>query len=297
MLNAQQTVVDITTSALIVELNISKWTARKLDKGVSSEVVASKRAGSRDAGRFNKHLLAGRHELDDIAKLETAARAYLYKHTEAWGNNGQQILPGAKFMEFKQYMDDLQYEYENLVSSFITIYPTLITAQAMALGDMFNRNDFPLASELPSKFKFTVDYLPVPSVGDWRVQMEQDAQKELRAAYEEAHSARMEAVTRNLWNRLGEHLTRMVDRLEVDVEVGTPDGKPRKFHDTLVTSAIELCGLLKDLNITKDVDLEFARYRLEVALGNTQAETLRTDMQRRKELKEAVATILQTIKK
>jgi hypothetical protein len=47
---------------MLVEFNASVWTARKLDKTTTDEVVASKNAGAKDAARDNKHLLAGRTE-------------------------------------------------------------------------------------------------------------------------------------------------------------------------------------------------------------------------------------------
>ena len=54
---------NIDTCALLVEFASSVWTARKLDKTATDEVVYNKRAASKDAARVNKHLLAGRNEL------------------------------------------------------------------------------------------------------------------------------------------------------------------------------------------------------------------------------------------
>ena len=45
-------------SAVLVRLNISTWTGRKLDKRVSDEIDLSKNTKTR-AGNYNKHLLAG----------------------------------------------------------------------------------------------------------------------------------------------------------------------------------------------------------------------------------------------
>ena len=53
----------IATSSVLVDLNISVWTARKLDKNVSKEIDINKHTTTK-AGNYNKHLLAGASELD-----------------------------------------------------------------------------------------------------------------------------------------------------------------------------------------------------------------------------------------
>jgi hypothetical protein len=65
---------NIDTCALLVEFASSVWTARKLDKTATDEVVYNKRAASKDAARVNKHLLAGRNELELVQQHVTAAR-------------------------------------------------------------------------------------------------------------------------------------------------------------------------------------------------------------------------------
>ena len=69
---------NLDTCAMLVEFNASVWTARKLDKSTTDEVVASKNAGAKDAARVNKHLLAGRTELDIIQQAVGRARQFVY---------------------------------------------------------------------------------------------------------------------------------------------------------------------------------------------------------------------------
>ena len=63
---------------MLVEFNASVWTARKLDRSTSEEVVNSKNAAAKDAARVNKHLLAGRNELEEInSEFQSADVAYV----------------------------------------------------------------------------------------------------------------------------------------------------------------------------------------------------------------------------
>lgn len=285
---------DITlgSCALIVEFNASVWTARKLDRKVTDEAISAHGAKARDSVRANKNLFAGRSELTDIQQLVTKVRNFIYDSTLPWSNNGQQLLPSSKFLEFDKKLAVYKEEFDDLASKFVHIYPTLITAQAMALGSMFDRNDYPPAGDIARRFAFNYDYFPVPTAGDFRVDVGNMAASELKERLEKMATARIDAALGDLKRRLGEHLHRMSERLVTDIDPATGDPKHRKFTSTLVTSAWDLCDLVKGLNVTNDPDLTRACKVLENALAGTSAESLRTDSIKRAEVKSQVDSLL-----
>lgn len=247
---------NIDTSALLVEVATSCWTARKLDRTTSDEVVSAKSAKAKDAARVNVHLLAGRPELEVITKHITAARTFVYDNTLPWSDSGLRLLPAKNYFTFSQRIDAYEEEFASLVNDFVTVYPTLITAQAMALGDMFKRDNYPSPAEIATRFAFRVSYMPVPSAGDFRVDIGNEAQQELAEMYQRMSDERVQRAVGDLQTRLVEHLNRMSDRLTSDVVGG--ELKRRKFHDTLVSGAYELCDLMQALNVTADADIELA---------------------------------------
>ena len=275
---------------MLVEFNASVWTARKLDKSTTSEVVANKNAAAKDAARVNKHLLAGRSELDVIQQAVSRARTFVYDNTLPWSDSGLRLLPTINFMKFTQKMNDFEEEIAALVKSFVAIYPTLITAQAMALGDMFKRDDYPTANEIMTKFSFRVNYMPVPTSGDIRVDIGNEAQRELQKKLDELTNERIDAAMRDVRGRLGEHLKRMSDRLTTDYVQG--EAKSRRFHDSLVDGALELCDMTKALNVVNDPDLEQARNKLEKILVGVSPEDLRKNEAVRQDTKKEVDAIL-----
>jgi hypothetical protein len=119
-------------------------------------------------------------------------------------------------MKFTERMNDFEEEMETLVKAFVVIYPTLITAQALALGDMFKRDDYPSANEMMTKFSFRVNYMPVPSSGDFRVDVGNQAQAELKARLESLTQERIDSAMADVRERLSTHLKRMSDRLTTD---------------------------------------------------------------------------------
>ena len=281
---------NLDTCAMLVEFNASVWTARKLDKSTTDEVVTNKNAAAKDAARVNKHLLAGRTELDTVQQMIGRARNYVYDHTLPWSDSGLRLLPTVNFMAFNEKMSQFEEEFESLVASFIGIYPTLITAQALALGDMFKRDDYPTANEIMTKFAFRVGYLPVPTAGDFRVDIGNAAQEELKEKLNRMAEERVDAAMRDIRARLGEHLKRMSDRLTTDYVQG--EAKQRRFHDSLVDGALELCDLTKALNVVGDVGLETARRDLEQALLGITPNELRKNEHIRQDTKKAVDAIL-----
>lgn len=281
---------NIDTCALLVEFNTSVWTARKLDRNTSDEVMAVKGAVAKDAARVNKHLLAGREELEVIQKHVNAVRLYVYTHTLPWSDTGIRLLPTSKYFEFNDKMAQYEEEFVDLVNKFVDAYPTLITAQAMALGDMFDRNEYPSANAMSHKFSFRLNYMPVPKAGDFRVDVGNDAQTELQSKLAKLADDRIELAMKDARERLRSHLERMMERLKVE-EINGKVQKSR-IHESLVEGGLELCDVLKALNLINDPALENARAKLESVLKSIDVSDLRKHDSARAEARVQVAEIM-----
>ncbi len=281
---------NIDTCAMLAEFNASVWTARKLDKSATEEVVTSKNAKAKDAARVNKHLLAGRNELEVIQSMVGRARQYVYDNTLPWSDSGLRLLPTINFEKFATKMNEFEEEFTDVVKKFVDIYPSLITAQAMALGDMFKRDDYPTQNEIMTKFSFRVNYMPVPSAGDFRIDIGNAAMDDIKAKLQSLADERVEQAMADVRKRLGEHMKRMSDRLTTDYVAGEP--KARRFHDSLVDGALELCDLTKALNLANDTSLESARSTLEQLLCGVTPAELRKNETVRDEVKKNVDAIL-----
>jgi len=281
---------NIDTCALLVELNVSQWTARKLDRSTTDELVSNKNAQAKGAARVNKNLFAGRTELEVVGQHVTETRSYVYDNTLPWSDSGIRLLPSSRFMEFNAKLQQAEDKFYGLVAQFVLIYPSLITAQAMALGDMFNRNDYPQPDDISHRFRFNANYMPVPASGDFRIDIGNDAQEELKAKLAKLADERVEHAMSDIKQRLGEHLKRMSDRLTIDYVSG--EAKPRLFQESLLGNAHDLCDMAKALNITNDPQLEEARRALKQAIGGIDIKDLRKDVQTRQDVKAQVDDVL-----
>lgn len=280
--------IGIATSSMLVELSISCWTGRKLDKAVSNEIDASKHTKVR-AGNYHKNLFAGNHHLDAVVKYAANVRLWNTKRTSPWSDSGGRIVTMENLFAggYKQELDTHRTNYLQLANNFKTVYPTLVSAMAFQLGDLFNRDEYPEPEELDNKFRFEYTISPLPTSGDFRIDIGEQAKAELVQHYEEHFNKRLNTAMRDVWDRLHDCLTHMSDRLGA-----TEDGKRKVFHSTLLSNANELVDLLGKLNITKDVKLEQARRDLADALNGASLESLKESDYMRETVKSKVDTII-----
>jgi hypothetical protein len=277
---------NINTSAMLVDLSISNWTAKKLDKKVSEEVDANKATKTR-AGNYHKNLLAGSQALEAVIKYGNNTRLWHHRQTLPWSDSGTRIITMDNFLDYKAQLVEHENNYNRLVNNFVVTYPTLISAAAFQLGDLFNRDEYPEADVVAKKFKFNYVFSPLPSAGDFRVDIGEQAAKELVEQYETTFNNRIESAMKDVWDRVHDTLTHMSDRL-----ADADDGSRKTFHKTLLTNASEMLDLMQKLNITKDPQLEAARQELSKALLGVELDDLKESTHTRKHVKTQVDEIL-----
>lgn len=298
--------MSIANNGVLVDLNISVWTGRKMDKKVSGEVDAAKQTKTK-AGNYHKNLFAGTDKLERVNSVAGKIRNWHLKETLPWSDSGTRLLPMGNFFEYKQTLGALETEFYDAVTDFIAAYPNLISAAAFQIGALFNRDDYPSEDKIKDKFRVKSAFTPVPLSGDFRVDTDAAAQQQLRDEYEKMYRQKEEETAKELWERLHSYLTTLVDRLDKKqqaiekaeledsqnaAEGITKRGKSGQFHESHLTNGIELCSLLSRLNIMNDPSLEAARKYLEAALSGVTAKDIRTSEGTRNEVKARVKDIL-----
>jgi hypothetical protein len=112
---------------------------------------------------------------------------------------------------------------------------------------------------------------------------------ELGEQYESAFNDRLKDAMKEPWDKLHKNLVHISEKL-TDIE-GDDESKKR-YHDTLITNAQELCGLLTHLNITKDPLLEQARRELELTMLGVDIDSIKDYPDVRSKVKSKVDDIL-----
>ena len=270
--NTIDTTPGIARAAMLATLNISMYSGRKMDRNTQAEVTAAKGAASANAASVYKNLFSDCAELEAVTKFAGNVRNWHYRMTLPWSDSGLRLLPTKAFMDYTQDMNRHKQQFEFLVDAFLNKYDTLVAAAAFKLGTLFDRDEYPTRDAIALKFRFDVDYMPLPLAGDFRLDIEHEVQLDLARQYEARLSTQLAQAQRDAWDRLYTVLTQLQDRLSL-----TDDGKKKIFRDTTVTNAQELCSALTSLNVTNDPQLEAARQRLEDAMMGVKPTDLRKE--------------------
>lgn len=279
----------IATSALLVELNISVWTARRKDKSTEAEIIGSKNAKSSKAASVHKHLLADAAPLMDIQRFATECRTWMYFNTLPWSDGGARLLPTKNFFTFKQELNAREAHFWVLVKKFETEYPVLITAMALQLGQLFKREEYPDPLTIASKFGFNPQFSPVPVAGDFRVDIAQDALEQLKSEFTTMADRRIEDAMREAWERLHTTIRHMHDKLTAPED---PNAPTKRIHETMLSNAGQLCAALTALNVTNDPKLEEARRKLETIISRTDTKSLREVPEQRDSVRKQLGDIM-----
>ena len=278
--------MSISNAAMLVELNISVWTANKIDKDASRKVADDNRA-SADAGHFRKNLMAGSQQRKEIADYAAGCRLWHNTRTMPWADRGPRLLPTSLFLDYKTEANARQAYFDNKVEEFLVAYPRLVQTAHNYLGDLFDANDYPDADEVRAKFGYRMVFSPVPDAGDFRIDLPVQEMNAMKAQYEANANERVEAAMREQWGKLHDMVARMSEKLE------EPEGEDkRRWHDTFITNAQEMCGMLTHLNVTKDPTLEEARRGLERAIAGVDIDEIKESPDVREDVKSKLDAML-----
>jgi hypothetical protein len=278
----------IASSSMLVELNISVWTANKVDKTVTREVTDDNNATT-DAGQFRKNLMAGSSIRKDIADYAASCRLRHNQLSMPWADRGPRLLPTSLFFDYKAEMNGRQTYFMDKAEEFFREYPRLLADAPKHLGALYNPEDYPSVDEVRSKFGFRLVFTPVPESGDFRLDLPKQELEDMRRQYDDAFDSRLADAMREPWERLHTVVTQMTGKL-ADVETA-PDAK-RRWHDTFIGNAAELCKMLTHLNLTKDPKLESARRDLEKVIAGVDIDDVKEDADVRSDMKTKLDAML-----
>lgn len=279
----------IATSAMLVELSISTWTARKKDKQASEDVTRSNGADS-GAASVNKNLLSGCDELTAVRKFGANARNIHYSMTMPWSDVGLRLLPTAMYAKYHQAMTELQNEFERLSGVFMNAYGWEYSQAQARLGALWRADDYPSVESIASKFGFRLNYMPLPDAGDFRIDVGTDAVNQMKTHYEEFYSTQVQRAMNDVWRRVYGALSNMSERLDYK------DHEDKKtFRDSLVDNVLEMVDLLDVCNVTGDSQMSAMRLNLEDALRGVTPDALREDAFLRAETKRVVDDAIKSL--
>ena len=278
--------MSISSSAVLARLNISVWTANKLDKTATNNVISSSGATDK-AAQVHKNLMAGTHLRKDIADFAAECRLWHNTWTLGWEDRGARLLPTSLFMDYKSQINVRRAKFTAMVDSFCDNYDGHVQISRNYLGTLFSASDYPPVDEVRSKFGFSLVFNPVPESGHFLLDIPAQELEETKRSCEQEIDTRLKEAMRGSWEKLHTMLTGMSEKLtEVDEDT------KKRWHDSFVTNARDMCRMLTHLNITRDPELEKARRALEQAMAGADIDVIKDNPMVRESMKTKVDSIL-----
>lgn len=231
----------LSEKALLVNLCIRQWSARKYDRKATDEVNSAHNAT--DAGRFNK-LLISKQALTDIQRISNSARQFHYNNTLPWSDQGDRLLPTTNYFEYFGEMSRFKAQFDEYVQQFVSGYDRLVAEAQLRLNSLFDPTDYP--DDVSDKFSLTVVPMPVPEVQDFRVELNDTDVDSLRVSIEKEVNSRFTAATESIYDRISEQLKHMHSKL-ID-----PDAV---FRDSMFENLQGMIELLPRLNFSGDAKI------------------------------------------
>ena len=232
-------------NAMVLNISIGAWSGQRLDKGATAKLTSEAGAAA-DAARGNKHLVP-KESLKDIATCAGQLRTLFNTRTLPWKDNGDRLLTRMMYQAFVSQFEELKAEFNKAVDTFIThTYPMDIARAEFRMGDLFNRDDFPLPSDLRRRFYVTLDIGAVTEAGDFRVGLDDDQVERIKGRIERENSSRIARAMGDVWSRLAETLQHFATTMADEDKV---------FRDSTVHNLTEIVELIPALNLMNDQHL------------------------------------------
>lgn len=267
--------------AMLVYLSIGFWEGRKKDEAKSSEVIKDERA-SEDAGTWWTRTIPP-HATKPIINARLRARAVHLEYTMPWMDDGFRILPASMFLKYTEAMRQGQDNFNTVVADFLMEYPQIVKDASARLGGLFKPEMFPSQDDLANKYPWQLRFIPLPTAGDFRVNLGIEAADDIRKNIQAQVDEAMAGAMRDLWERLHEGVSKIAEKLNDSEAV---------FRDSLIGNVVELCELLPQMNITGDKKLEAARQDVIKKLTKQEPEVLRKNKTARADTAKAAGDIL-----
>lgn len=283
--------MSIANSAVLVRLNISVWGASKRNKNLENEVAAGKKADPR-AMRMYDNLMVGSSGHKDIQNHAAGSRLWHNTMTLPWDERGYRLCSTSLFMEYKSKHNLKRTTFYNMVDKFGHKYETYRDIAREYRGDVFNETDYPPVEEVLSKFAWNFVVAPVPESGHLCIDLPAQEMEELRLSCDAEVQRKVAEAAKENEKRLLEQLQNISAKC-TDTGNDEDDDKKR-WYDSFVTNPLDLCRMLKHMNLTNDPKLEEARQRLEDIMEGKTKDMFKDSPTVRQEVKEEVDSIIKS---
>lgn len=289
---------DVAATHMLISMTIRMYEGNFKNKSKSQEIIEDNNAHSKNAVRVYESLFADCDPLDKLKNLRGRMRQWFNRYTQAFNRNGLNLVSTEMYMnEINAQWPKWENEWNTLVNAFFASLNAEISKQAFQRGKAFDRSQYPTEDELRDKFELSHVTMPFPLSDNYVMKAQAEVLKVVRQRTDTYTQSCVQIAMTDAWERIKAHVERVRERMDAVLEYDplateeikeyNDDGSVKsvqikkarkpKLHDSMLDDGLELCQLLKDMNVAKDPALEEARVALEKALIHVDMDSLKED--------------------
>ena len=288
--------ISLSTSAVLVSVDVKTWTATKQDRNIADEVTDNKKA-DRGSGKFVKSLLQGNSLYRDIINTRQKIYNWLSQSAYRW-NHSQDLIPNVDLPRFTREFSMYEDLFNQQVDDFIAQYPQAVTNQALQQGDMYDSSDYPTAEEVRAKFSLNLYVSEVPDQ-DFRCQVSDALARDLKINYQR----QTEGIVKNVLSQQIDRVTKVMESIShccgykefTSQKTGEVTQQKRKIYGSTLQKAKELCETYTKFKLLDNEDSEKLDSTIESlgkVLNGVTTEQLKESVVARKRVKDGIDDIL-----
>lgn len=283
----------IQENALLVKVQIKKWSNTKRDHLLSDELATAKAAKS-ELLRVNKTLIDS-PQVKMLSKIGGQITNNIIRKICVPWDDGEHLITVELIDKFEEQLRKKVDHFEETKRELGDVYEAQVQRARLALGDAFNELDYPSREEVLSRYSITIEYRPLPSGNDIRVNLPQSKIDQLKSDVESQVTSRIEQAVETVHERVVDTLQSLIEGLERHGHKGNDAKRASKFSDNTVNKIAELADILPALNITGDPKLTSASNDLLTKLRDLDADELRSDETKRQSTAETAKSIVSNL--
>jgi len=277
----------LSTSAILVTLNMGSWGTLKNDKKSAEKIAADNNADIK-AVSTKKNLLPDCDELKAITSFIAETRRWFNSISFVWNDDGQRLMPMMVYTDFVAEITRSESEFWTLVDALIAAYAQKQYNAQIQLGGLHNPDDYPDTATVRNKFKFNVDYAPVPESGHFVVDLQGQARDELI----EQFNARAQSKWSRAFAEVCEEFRKCLGHLLSKLEDKDGD-KQTRLHSSLIPNIRKIVDKVRMANaLENNADVTAAVDGLERVLSGVSLDALKHNEGARIQVREGVNNLL-----
>lgn len=269
-------------TCLLVSLRITLPPQTKTARQASTEVEHKYRTAKKQ-GKVVKQLFSPK-DIKPLTQAMTQARN-LFNELSLPYDAAYRIIPSTGYFDFVEKLSAVSSEFDTKKHEFLREYHLIQSRSMLALGDLYDEDDYPSPARLGNMINFTVESSVIPDVTafDELAGLTPEALEEMKAKAAAGQQEKIEAALQDLFKRLFDSLNK------ASVKLADKDGV---FRDTLIGNINSALVAIESLNLTGNQDLIDLATNVKAIIEEVSPDDLRTDKELRKETAEQTKAVL-----